>query len=104
MSSDLLERIEDRSITMPRLVAVRLAGKPVTYAELADEIACRLEAGGYSDHSANAALFAALMNLLPYRLRTVGPHEDLRIVSSAIRWLNAYHGTGVEERRLQSVS
>ncbi len=81
----LLADIEYRGLMTPRMVAVRLAGHPITYGALAERVA---EIGEQVD--ASALLYTALMSLLPYDLRTVSPAEDMRVISGAIAWLGRH--------------
>ncbi|MBR7191167.1 hypothetical protein [Gordonia sp. SCSIO 19800] len=87
--NDLLADIDHRGYTTPRMVAVRLAGHPVTYGVLAERLS---EFGAQADSS--AVLYTALMSLLPYDLRTATPVEDLRVVGDAIAWLGRHVEVG----------
>ncbi|MBN0973498.1 MULTISPECIES: hypothetical protein [unclassified Gordonia (in: high G+C Gram-positive bacteria)] len=89
--NELLADIDYRGYMTPTLVAVRLAGHPVTYGVLAERLA---EIGDQTDSS--ASLYMALMSLLPYDLRTASPAEDLRIVGYAIGWLGRHVAAEVE--------
>ena len=103
MNVELVGHIEEQGAAMPDLVAVRLMGSPVTYRQLADEVAARLDPVDQTEHSASVALFSALMSKLPYRLRTVGLGEDVRVVGTAMGWLSEYTHIGRSDRHLSAV-
>lgn len=83
----ILESLTERSITTPDLVAVRLAGQPVTYGELAADLRQQAPGTDEPEGAEYTALIAALMGHLPYRMRSASPAEDLKVVAAAIGWL-----------------
>ncbi|NKY64873.1 hypothetical protein HGA04_19755 [Gordonia rubripertincta] len=101
---DLLHDIQDRGAITPKLTAVRLGDKALTYGELAhriDEYDHVCSAHGMSQA---AAFYAALMNCLP--LGDVQPLEArMQAIGEVEAWLGRGRGTVAPTRsHLRAVS
>lgn len=96
--------IEDRAALTPRLTAVRLAGRAVTYDELRREMVAQLDLADSESavdrpleqavHEPAAVVFSALMSMLPFGLRAAGIGEDVLVVGAAMAWLATHLESG----------
>ncbi|GAC56443.1 hypothetical protein GOHSU_06_00550 [Gordonia hirsuta DSM 44140 = NBRC 16056] len=85
--TDLFVQIEDRAVSTPRMTAVRLDGEAVTFDALHQKITEYGPVVAAQGLSRGAALAAALMSLLPQRVRELSPVEQGEWVAAATQWL-----------------
>jgi len=97
MYDDLLHDILDRGAITPRLTAVRLGEKALSYGELAGRIDEYDNVCSLHGLSHNSAFYAALMNCMP-TLNDIESIEDrMRVIGEVEAWLGRRlgdsHGT-----------
>lgn len=85
---NLLEEIERRDGVTPKLVAFRLAGEPVTYAQLADRVMSYTTVTAEQQLVDEVAVYAALMSLIPETARPTAPLEVAGLVADLVGWLS----------------
>lgn len=85
--TDIFGYLDDRAAVTPSLTAVRLAGEPVTYGELHESTVAYEQVAAAQGLSEASAMAAALMSLLPARLRELSPTAQGEWVGAAMGWL-----------------
>ncbi|SDU83961.1 hypothetical protein [Gordonia westfalica] len=102
---DLLHDIQDRGAITPKLTAVRLGDKALTYGELArriDEYDHVCSAHGMSQA---AAFYAALMNCLPTLADSQPLESRMQVIGEVEAWLGRGRGVAAPARtHLRAVS